>query len=579
MNILKRKSNILLLAMVMVIGSCADLSVENTNEPDRERALANDSDLVSLLEGSTSDVFFTITSLWGVNINAYADMMTTTNMVYSWWVFTDEPRREMPNVPTFPDLVVNSGIWGPLNSGIQTANTILGIIEGDGESIIVDGTDITQEMLAKAYFLRGVSKAYLGMIYDQAYDIYPDTDLTNLEIVSYDVVLEAGLADIDQAVTTANSLNSFEWDALPTSDVWDAAEFATIANSLSARALAAKARTNEEANAMDWQRVLDYADAGIGGDNAAATMDGFIASTVGSYEFYNNMMDWHTYRVGNPGYLPPDIMIMHTLDPNYPTAYPVADGVFLEEGDWNPTDPRADYYGYTPDRFAQSADRNKALFSQYYFFREWGQNNWGTTGQPLIYFLAAETDYLKTEAYLRLDNKLEAANVLNQSPFGSGVTDFSPDLPMKAAGEMAENGISGGNSISATASDAEFQFALLREYAVEISLMGGIGNQWYFMRRWDMLQEGTPLHYAIPANELEITGQTFYSFGSVNKAGEVGTASGANSWKNLAAKVKDVSSAPFFNQAKGKNAVYTSNKSDNIIPKVNGNPGPVGKQQ
>ena len=419
MNILKRKSNILLLAMIMVVGSCADLSVENTNEPDRERALANDSDLVSLLEGSTADVFFNITDYWGVNINGYSDMMTTTNMVNSWWVFADEPRREMPNVPTFPDLVVNSGIWGDLNSGVQTANTILGIIEGDGESIIVDGTDITQEMLANAYFLRGVSKAYLGMIYDQGYDIYPDTDLLNLELVSYDVILEAGLADIEQAISTANSVGGFEWDALPTPDVWNAAEFTTIANSLAARALAAKARTNEEANAMDWQRVLDYADAGIGGDNAAATMDGFIASTVGSYVFYNNLIDWHTYRVGNPGYLPPDIMIMHTLDPSYPTAYPVADGVFLEEGDWNPTDPRGEYYTFTSERFAQSADRNKANFTQYNFHREWAENNWGTTGQPLIYFLAAETDYLKTEAYLRLGNKPEAANVLNQSPFAS----------------------------------------------------------------------------------------------------------------------------------------------------------------
>ncbi|MEX0660910.1 MAG: hypothetical protein WEA58_06540 [Balneolaceae bacterium] len=586
MKNIKHKFSILLLSLFVVMASCADLSVDNLNAPDRERALANDADLVSLIQGTSSDVFFNITDFWGVNINAYSDMMTTTNMVNSWWVFADEPRRAMPNVPTFADLVVNSAIWSDFNSGVQTANTIINIIENDGETIVVDGEDITQSTLTNAYFLRGVSKAYLGIIYDQAYDIYPDTDITSLEKVSYDVVLDAGIEDIEQAISLSQSIDGFTWSGLPTSDEWNQAEFQTIAYSLAARALAGKARTLEESTSLGaahWQQVLDYADLGIGGDNAAAAMDGFIANTLGSYVYYNNLMDWHTYRVGESGYLPVDIMVQHLLDPNYPTAYPVEDNVFLAEEDWNPTDPRGAYYSYTSTRFAQSADRNKANFSQYNFEREWAGNNWGTTGQPLIYFLAAETDYLKTEAYLMLGDKGSAAMTLNASPFGTGVTDFSPDLPAKVDGRIAENGISGENTILATASDAEFQYALLREYAIEISLMGGIGNQWFFMRRWDMLQTGTPLQYPIPADELEITGDTPYTFGGVSNAGEPGTASGANSWKDLVSKI-DTGSAFFSNSATSQSqakAPFSSVKSTSATQESNNaNPtGRVGKVQ
>lgn len=555
-----------LLSLFIVMSSCADLSVDNLNQPDRERALANDSDLVSLMQGTNSDVFFAMTSLWGTNMNAYSDMMSTTNMVFSWWVFTDEPRRPMPNEPTFADLIVNSNYWSNFNSGVQTANTIISLIENDQQTIVVDGEDITESLLTDAYFLRGVSKAYLGMIYDQAYNIFPDTDLSSLEKVPYGEVLDSGVDDIIQAINKSQSVSGYTWSGLPTEDVWTQAEFQTIAYSIAAKAMAAKPRTFQESSSLGsahWQEVLDYADLGIGGNQAAADMDGFIANTVGSYVFFNQFLDWHTFIVGSAGYLPPDIMIHHTLDPNYPTAYPTESGVFLDESDFNTTDPRAAYYGFTADRFAQSADRNKALFTQHYFLREWGLNNWGTTGQPLVYFLAAETDYLKTEAYLMLGDKSSAADALNNSPFGTGLTEFSPNLPAVEQGLVASNGISGGNTISASASTAEFQYALLREYAVEVSLLGGVGTQWYFMRRWDMLQIGTPTQYAIPASELEITGDSFYTFGGVANAGEPGTASGENSWKDLVSKID--SESAFFNQS-------ASTESNLTVPYVNRNP-------
>mgnify|MGYP000365538087 CR=1 FL=1 len=53
----------------------------------------------------------------------------------------------------------------------------------------------------------------------------------------------------------------------------------------------------------------------------------------------------------------------------------------------------------------------------------------------------------------------------------------------------------------------------------------------------DLLQEGTATMYPIPESELLEQGIPHYTFGGVENAGQRGTASGANSWKNLRAKI------------------------------------------
>jgi len=90
--------------------------------------------------------------------------------------------------------------------------------------------------------------------------------------------------------------------------------------------------------------------------------------------------------------------------------------------------------------------------------------------------------------------------------------------------------------MTGTESMAEFQWALLREYSVEIHTLGGVSPPWFFMRRHDLLQVGSATMLPVPASELEILGMEIYTFGGPSFAGQVGTASGANSWKDLAEK-------------------------------------------
>ena len=63
------------------------------------------------------------------------------------------------------------------------------------------------------------------------------------------------------------------------------------------------------------------------------------------------------------------------------------------------------------------------------------------------------------------------------------------------------------------------------------------------MRRHDLLQPGTPLHFAVPGSELELGGVPLYSFGGAGNESEVGTADGSNSWKNPYSKTSATTSS------------------------------------
>lgn len=539
MNITKKlKLTALFLGLLLAFNSCADLSVENQNAPDRARALSNPADLVSLLQGATTDAMQASLDLWGVHMNGLSDQMTSTNKYLSFWDFTEEPRLRLNNKTTYADSDIFDSPWSTFNASISSANEIIGIVEGDGRSIVLeDGTDVTQKLLASAYFIRGFARGYLAMIYDKGYIVNYDTDVSKpLEPVPYTELMNAAIQDLDEAIKVADALGSgFNWDLLPSdaSVNLNLAQFKTVTNSFAARILANTPRTASEASGWDWDSVISYAEKGVGGTNAAAAMEDFSASSIAN-QFYNNYADWSCYMLGDgSGYLPSDIKIIHMLDPGYPVEYPAAPTV-LDSSDVNTNDPRIGYYNYSSNFGYLSASRNRSLFSNYLNLRLFSDNQmYNTDGYPVTFFIKAETQYILAEAYLMKNNKTTAAQYLMNSPFGNGQTDVTPNMPSVQLGYLDEDGMSGGNSISGTDSDQAFVRALHREYSVELDLIDGIGLQWFYMRRHDLLQKGTALHYAIPGSELEITGRKYYTYGGNSYSSNDGTASGSNSWKTF----------------------------------------------
>ena len=88
-----------------------------------------------------------------------------------FWGFMDQPRRPINNNTTNSDLYPVSAPWNAFNSYIYNANTLLGLIDGGKSLTAADGSDVTSEKEMAAYFVRGISLGFIGMIYDKAYRV------------------------------------------------------------------------------------------------------------------------------------------------------------------------------------------------------------------------------------------------------------------------------------------------------------------------------------------------------------------------------------------------------------------------
>lgn len=556
MKVINFKTIALLLIVFTVFAtSCADLSVDNLNDPTRETVLGNPENTLKLLKGGYYDFATTMVSSWGVHIHMLADQNTSTNLYNQYWDFSDEPRRRLNNTTTYSATAVFTSFFGGFNASIATANIFIKDIEVDGNKIMDGGTDISDEVLAQAYFLRGLARGYLGLIYDQGYLLDENFDVTTdvAEFKPYTEIIEAALSDIDEAISIVEGMSSFEFNVMPNeADSWDKAEFLDIANSFAARIAAGKARTADEAANLDWDAILAYANKGLGGPDAQSTLHDFSPSNVGSSgDFANYLADWLNFLVAGAeyddpstpeddrgaGYNPIDIKQIHLLDPNYPTEYPeeLASSGVAGLAPADTLDPRITYFQYTPNPGYLNPTRNAKLFTNYFSFRYYAYSDWWPSQFKVTLITDTEVDLIRAEANLWKGNLPAVGDILENSSAGTEPTVLSYELPGAAYGFVDQNSLAGGHTYDGSENRAELEFALLREYSVELDLLGGVGLQWFFMRRYDMLQAGTALHYPVPGSELELLGLENYTFGGASYTSEAGTATGANSWKNLAA--------------------------------------------
>jgi len=494
MKILNKIGAVVLFAALIFTG-CTDLDIENLNDPGVEQALGDGSSVKSVLDGAINDALAEHVGLWAVHIDGYADQMTTTNAYIGFWDWTEEPRLRINNDPTYANLDAVAVPWETFNSVISTCNTILQLIDVDEMEMVIDDVDYTDKIKAEALFMRGFSYGYLSMLYDKGYIVDYESEIP-VESSDYKALLDEAISTIDEAISLASSTSNFTFDVHSAYSI-DATEFVKVANSYLARFMIANARTDAERQELDFDAIKARALKGITEDWAPP-----VAVDI----LYNNYQDWSIAILGDgAGYLPLDIKVNHLMDPDYPTVYPdeptVLDAMVTD-------DERSVYFGYTSAFGYLNASRNRGLFTNYTRQRYNNSSNTvnlaGLNNQMMLY---AEIQYILAECEYGSGNLSAAAAYLNASP---RVT------------------VGGLDDVSATADAIEN--ALHYEYSVELDLGAGIGTIWAFMRRYDLLQAGTPLQYPIPATELEITGDDFYSFGGASYTSEVGTADGSNAW-------------------------------------------------
>jgi hypothetical protein len=540
--------SVLLTAAVFLVGcdGITDLDVENKNDPTRSD-VQSAADLEQLLAGSTAQTFQVTVSDWGPHMDLLADQTTSTNAFRSFWDFADPEFRRLNNSTTYANPSIFADPYSNLNSGQTGANTVINTVEGGGFS----GDDQTAAKLrAGAYLTRGVARGYLGLIYDQAFVVPASLDdPTQAELSPYDAVIDSAVSDLEQAIQIAEN-NDFTWDLL-VGNTYSSGEFVAIANSMAAKISIGEARTREELESFSAQRlqkIIDFAENGVGGSSALPSFTPI--STSGT--FVHLLADWSTLVISGPaGYLPMDVKVSHLLDPSYPTEYPGGDTILDPHETPDPRGQAGGYFGYTPAFGFLSQARNKSLFSNYFRLRYEGGNNWfNFDGTPVTIATNAEMQYIKAEAHLIRGEASSAATALQNSPFGDVPAEFESDLPiLSRTGDtffsplyaFDQNSVAAGKSIDGSASEAEFVRALHTEYSVELDLTAGIGAQWFFMRRHDLLAEGVALQYPLPGEEIEIVGEVnSYTFGGPNSTDQPGTAGGSSgsatpwtSWKDF----------------------------------------------
>lgn len=495
------------LLTLVLLGSvaCEDLDTINQNNPDRQRVLASGTDLISVMNGG-------YLSWWQGIHDAHPVMalsITSDQYGVSWGNFAgrrmgEEPRASYNNRASESQdyRKLSEDPWFGALSAISTANDIL--LALDGGTTIDNGGARDQSIRAAALFLRGISNGYLGLIYDEGFEVVESTDVSQpLDFVAYTKMIQLAVDDLSEAISIAQGAGADFSHGFFNGVTLDQDQFVRLSNSYAARFLSSWPRTEAEAAGIDWQAVKTRASQGIDFD--------FAPISDGSFWFSGNRFQYRD--TGNGGFWARvDQRLVAAMDPSQPTRYPE----IIAKGEAPLTDSVAvsadarllSDFTYEPEvDFA--TDRGEWHFSHYKHSRNISEPAYAgdfTAAGPMPVFTKADNDMLHAEALLNTGDPAGAVTIINS---GTRVTRGGLD------------------PLAAGASFDEIDRAIMYEKAIEL-----IGTApfalWLERRRrgprlaFDQLDDlgglqlGTPAQLPVPAKELDIREAVNYNFGGIN---------------------------------------------------------------
>lgn len=502
------KKTLPILGLVLTLAACQDLAVDNLNSPDRDRALAEPSDIAGLVGSSL------LTWYWGAHDfgPGMGQLVLADEGSSSWGnvamqELSSEPRAAWNNGPGYNYRGHNQSPWYDMYEAISNVNDALVAIQTDDVQEALSAEELAR-IEAFGKFVQAMSHAYLAGFYDQAFIFTEDLDLESTEFAlqPYGDVMTAALGMFDEAIAVAQagtfSVPEFWVGNIPG---WDQDDLAELASGFKAIFRAGVARTPADRAAVDWTAVM--AEAAAGRDwPVEADWDNWWEFTKN----YSHRFDW----------MRADMKLVGPGDNSggYETwlATPVADRVNYEmtTNDLRIIDPANDCsdvpsnYGVTVcgtyfyERPTQNfrPERGTYHYSSYGFnrFMEYRQTWLGSI--PVM--VDAHLDMLRAEGLMRTGgDRGTVATLINTTRVANG----------------------GLTALDGTETDDELWAALMYEKRIETATIGH-GLQWYDMRGWGYMPAGSILQFPIPARELETLLMDIYTFGG--NAGEPGSATG-----------------------------------------------------
>jgi hypothetical protein len=487
----------ILLAISLI--ACESINFDDPSTLTNDEAIEKIKSLGYVLTTSSVQTAFktTTNNAGGSHFSILADQSTNTNGSQSWWDFANEPRLRMNNNSAYRGNAAVREVYSNFYQANLDATKVIDMIENKNVTIYDDaGSDRTADCLVGAYFSKGVSQGYLGVIFDRGIIVDEVSLATRAFPHSYTDLIENGILHLNKVLELTEKTPALRFDFLKGVTI-SRTDVVKLTNSLAARILSSVARDKAEARALGdtyWRRVLSYAEKGF-------TTDFTITTVSGGY--YNALVSVLEQPYSTATYVPVDIKVAYLADNTHttPNYYPVDNNVILQP--ITSDDKRFyEYFDYITSFGILMEARGRGLFSNY-LRKRWmyPKSTLNVEGAVNPYFLTEELRLLRSEAKFWLNDYEGAAAELNAA-----------DASRKVKGELPD--------VAPTEDD--LRAALHYEYAIEIDGAGGTFVPFTFMRRNDLLQGGTLTQFPVPQVQLDLIGEETYTFGGKDYAGEKG---------------------------------------------------------
>ncbi len=482
--------------LFVLVSSCQKMSrnldVESKNDPNIN-TLATDAVALEATAGSIFHSWFMAISDYdgpGLALKTMADEATCSWGNGGMKDLSSEPRVAFNNKPSYSYEIITSKYFNSMYSILSDANMLVFAVENNTATF----SDPNQILMA-GKMGQALSVGYLSLLFDRIW--VPNANGENVEM-DYKDAMNWALERMDEAIALADAGASLPDGSIPGANL-DGASMSKLFNSLAARMYANNPRNLNEKNQLDWNKLKNYASNGLDSD----------------FTIYMDDTNWYdlvpkTYLV-YPGWARVDLRVINMMDSNYPDYWdpnamatsPYWDSTNNTLLPANSADARltSDFQYLTSNNFRP--ERGLYHFSSYRYSRyDQYITDWV---MDLVEFTKAENDMYKAEAELELGNIAAAAAIVNA---GTRVT--RGNLP----------------PVAVNANDVKD--AIFYERMVEFGF-STMGISFWEMRRNDLLQAGTLLHFPIPGKALNTIPEAIYTYGG--NQGVAGQDYSAGGWR------------------------------------------------
>jgi len=477
-----------IIILIISFTSCANLDVEYDNLPDYESSMSKPKDVFNISLSGFYNWYMINTSSLSPRMAMWvaADHGTCSWANSGMLDLSSEPRQAFNNDVTYTYSNIFETYYQDMFSNLSQANDALRSIN-NGMLMGENGKD-TKMIQANSLFIQGISLGYIGLVYDKAFIVKENSDLENLSFSPYPDVINAAIESLNNCITICNE-NSFTIDAQYFGgESYTNSELAMLAHSFIARFMVQGSMNANENETLDWNAVLLHAGNGI-------------KKPLAPYIDNVNWINWFYHYTIRPDWAKIDLRIIHLMDPNYPEIFP---STGISPGQAMSEDARLESDFHFVSVINMKPERGYYHFSNYEYARIDLEYKPGVTTGYATDFSLAENELMMAEAHAHLGNLTQAIDILNN---GTRISrgNLAP-LPPSADKNTILN-------------------AIFYERDIEL-IMTGFGIAFFDMRRRDMLQKGTLLHFPIPAKQLMLMQMPIYTFGGEENADGINTSSG-----------------------------------------------------